>query len=164
MSRIQVLDFPVMHPGKCALCGSQGNRDGRKYIDFGAQVDRYGAVIFCSECLSEICGYIGWANPEKVYGLETALKAALLEIEVLKEENVSLRAALGNLDFLRTIGSTAPESSEADSFEGRTESSDVDDAEGIKAGKQGNAKSSDVGGLADILGTTSTDNSPGIAI
>jgi hypothetical protein len=34
------------------MCGSVGG-DDRKFIDFGKQLDWYGAVYFCTECIKE---------------------------------------------------------------------------------------------------------------
>lgn len=58
-SRIQVIDVPILAPGVCMVCGTAGV-DDRKFIDFGKQVDWYGAVYLCSECIIEVARAIGF--------------------------------------------------------------------------------------------------------
>lgn len=58
-SRIKLIDTPVAAPGVCCLCGTAGG-DGRAFIDFGKQLDWYGAVYFCSFCLAEVAEAIGY--------------------------------------------------------------------------------------------------------
>lgn len=99
-TRVQVLDFPQAHPGKCTLCGGQTNNDGRKYIDFGLSVPQYGAVIFCSHCFREINDHIGWISPEVASVIEADMIKAATKLSELEGENDRLRRALSELDFL----------------------------------------------------------------
>lgn len=61
MSKYGINDVPVGQPGKCANCGSS-RKDGRMYVDIGLQVDWYGAVIFCTLCLTDIAKNAGLFN------------------------------------------------------------------------------------------------------
>lgn len=61
MSKYRIKEVPDVQPGKCANCGSSKN-DGRKYIDFGLQVDWYGAVFLCGLCLEDIAKAMGLFN------------------------------------------------------------------------------------------------------
>lgn len=45
--RFKYLDKPAAAPGKCAVCGAVD----RPVIDFGFDVDYYGAVYICVECM-----------------------------------------------------------------------------------------------------------------
>ena len=45
--RFRIYDSPQAAPGKCSVCGSVE----RAVVDFGLDVDGYGAVVFCVECL-----------------------------------------------------------------------------------------------------------------
>lgn len=45
--RFRIYDSPQAAPGKCSVCGSVE----RPVVDFGLDVDGYGAVVFCVECL-----------------------------------------------------------------------------------------------------------------
>lgn len=62
-SRFSVHDNPDVAPGKCAVCASVGG-DGRKFIDFGMQLDWYGAVYFCTFCVAELAGAGGFVATE----------------------------------------------------------------------------------------------------
>jgi hypothetical protein len=58
LSKIQVVDMPMLHPGKCVSCGASSN--DRKYIDLGVDLDpnedpRFvHAIYICSICVQEI--------------------------------------------------------------------------------------------------------------
>lgn len=58
-SRIQILDVPILAPGICLVCGTAGI-DDRKFVDFGKQVEWYGAVYLCSECITEVARAVGF--------------------------------------------------------------------------------------------------------
>lgn len=73
-SRIQVLDVPILAPGTCLLCGTSGV-DDRKFVDFGKQVDWYGAVYLCSECIEEVARAIGFIPVAEFDNLRVAYKA-----------------------------------------------------------------------------------------
>ena len=45
--RFRVTERPMAAPGKCAVCGAVS----RPVVDFGMDVDFYGAVLFCFECI-----------------------------------------------------------------------------------------------------------------
>lgn len=77
-SRIQILERPVAAPGKCIVCNAVDNDGGRKFIDFGEQIDWYGAVYFCTFCINELATVCGWAS-------SLSLENALRRIEELKE-------------------------------------------------------------------------------
>jgi hypothetical protein len=61
MSKYIIVDVPRMQPGKCANCGASKN-DGRKYVDFGLQVDWYGTVYLCGTCLHDVSNEMGLFN------------------------------------------------------------------------------------------------------
>ena len=125
MSKYRILDFPDINPAKCANCGS-AKPDGRQYIDFGLQIDFYGALFFCGFCLKDIATNMGLfkaieedlvAAHEKLMNLrnleeqgnlvqETVLRA----VEEVKEYFASLHS-LGN-DVIPYIG-VVPSDSEA---------------------------------------------------
>jgi len=48
-SRFKLVEKPVAHPGKCVVCGAVD----RPCIDFGMDIDDYGAVYFCTDCMRE---------------------------------------------------------------------------------------------------------------
>jgi hypothetical protein len=58
MSKYRILEVPDVHFAKCANCGATKN-DGRKYVDFGLQVDFYGVVYLCGLCVKHIAFEMG---------------------------------------------------------------------------------------------------------
>jgi hypothetical protein len=79
MSKYNINDVPSFPPGKCANCGASKN-DGRKYIDFGLEIDWYGTVYLCGECLHDVSSEMGlYANSN------AQLEEALNEIQRLKD-------------------------------------------------------------------------------
>lgn len=48
-SRFHYLEPPFPLPGKCAVCGNVK----RPVVDFGQNIDPYGAVLICTACVSE---------------------------------------------------------------------------------------------------------------
>lgn len=54
-SRFKLLDRPFVNPGKCAVCGAVD----RPVIDFGLNIDFYGAVLLCVSCIREVSSDLG---------------------------------------------------------------------------------------------------------
>lgn len=87
MSKYRILAIPDLKPGKCANCGSAKN-DGRKYVDFGLEVDFFGIVYLCGFCLKDIANNM---DLFRSYIDEIgALKAELLNIKVQQQKEDSL--------------------------------------------------------------------------
>lgn len=59
-SRFQIVERPVAHPGKCAVCGATD----RECVDFGMDLEDYGAVYFCVECAQEVGLAVGLVTAE----------------------------------------------------------------------------------------------------
>lgn len=64
--RVKLLDYPMAFPAKCAICGS----GTKKVVDFGLDIEFYGVVYFCEECVGTIAAVSGYAKPvEREYPL-----------------------------------------------------------------------------------------------
>jgi hypothetical protein len=61
LERFQLLDKPAAAPGKCAVCGSVS----KPVIDFNFNLDWYGAVYFCVECMQSAARAIGLVSIEE---------------------------------------------------------------------------------------------------
>jgi hypothetical protein len=95
MSKYRILPVPDVNPAKCANCGSCKN-DGRGYVDFGLQVDWYGVVYLCTECLRDIA--------EKA-GLFRALELKIVQLEEEVKHRAVDKLTLKNFEatVLRTF-------------------------------------------------------------
>jgi hypothetical protein len=113
MSRIQVLDTPIMSPGVCTICGSDGG-DGRKFIDYGHQLDWYGAVYFCSFCIKECATAVKFIPVESFDQLHTDFRELQVKHDKLLKENEALRNAISTLlDGSNTVVSSDLSSSDS---------------------------------------------------
>lgn len=149
--RVQVLDHPQALPGKCVICGYPGgiHGDGRKFVDFQFDIDFYGAVIFCTSCLTNCVNKLGFLSPEQTKELEGKLLKLEESLQRALTENARLRNALDSLDFLgsgnsSTVKSTPEKPSKPTKPEGSS--------------NHGSPKSPDKRGSKDISETNSRDS------
>jgi hypothetical protein len=94
MSKYRIVDVPDFKPGKCANCGASKN-DGRKYIDFGLEVDWYGTVYLCGECLHDVSNHMGLF--EEVNNNASILKEELAGYKYLEEQGANLHDTVVNV-------------------------------------------------------------------
>lgn len=73
-SRFQILERPIRHPGKCAVCGNAQV----PVVDFGLTVPGYGVVYFCLADLNDLARTIGMVNESEVSELRAAAEQSFL--------------------------------------------------------------------------------------
>lgn len=158
-SRIKVLDTPILAPGICCLCGSSGG-DGRKFIDFGKQLDWYGAVYFCSICIQETAQAIGFIPADNFDKLYEAHRREQIEKDKLEQSYKSVENALRNVlggsrvyptDAIDIAGSSVSAVEQSESVVGNNGSSTDGDTE--------TEQSSGVEGFDDLFDDSSYDDS-----
>jgi hypothetical protein len=94
VSRVQILPVPVAEPGVCALCGS-GNKP---VIDFGKQLDWYGAVYFCvADCMRELAESMGYVPVCNFDGLHNSHRELQIKYDQLQAEYKDVKNALTRL-------------------------------------------------------------------
>jgi hypothetical protein len=145
-SRFRLLNVPVLAPGTCILCKSAGG-DGRQFIDLGIQHDWYGALYFCTECITEAAVLLGMAPKANWELAEKNLQAEISKLDDLylnaKAEVRAARTLLRNchcepisninsgdvvdVEAIEESESNDSESDESSSVEG---SGDVSEASG----------------------------------
>jgi hypothetical protein len=126
MSKYRIVDVPDFKPGKCANCGASKN-DGRKYIDFGLEVDWHGIVYLCGLCLKDIATQMGLFE-----GVLAELKATYLNLqrfEDLKTQGVDIYEAVVKMgeeirDFYSRVYPAVPGDSSDDSASVEPESTE----------------------------------------
>lgn len=145
-SRIQIVDVPLLAPGVCFICGTAG-LDDRTFIDFGRQIDWYGAVYLCSECIKEVAVSIGFIPVAEFDELYTEFRELAAEKDIADAKYKGVVSALdllfanygsGAMSALNILGAgvdTTEESSESitiviESTDGESEASESDNVEG----------------------------------
>jgi hypothetical protein len=126
MSKYLITDTPRHPPGKCANCGAS-KVDGRKYVDFGLQVDWYGTVYLDEPCLTDIAKAMGLF---KKYEDEIAeLKLDVQDVHQLHDQGVRLHETVVRTfeelkEFYGKLPSSGPSSSStgSDSLESSKDS------------------------------------------
>lgn len=101
MSKFFILEARQLKlPSKCVSCGASGLNDGRKFIDFGYDIDYYGAVYFCELCFVEICKQLGWISKKESVELEEEYMLTKARMKTLEDEVIAYRNILDGVDFL----------------------------------------------------------------
>lgn len=95
-SRFSIHEKPISAPGVCAVCKSAGG-DRRHFVDFGMQLDWYGAVYFCSECIVELSQAVGYVPRVKYVEAENKALIYGTELEVTEKSFESYRNAAREL-------------------------------------------------------------------
>lgn len=90
--RFKILERPASAPGKCAVCGSVE----RPVLDFGFDLDFYGVVYICVDCLREGASVAGILGDESV----TQVTPPPIDYEGLNEFVRSLSHTLKRIDLI----------------------------------------------------------------
>lgn len=91
-AKVKVLPVPVALPHKCASCGCSTNEDGRAFYDFGINVNYYGVIYVCTECIVGLMNDVGWVSPAQH-------QAVVDKLQEVSSDNLNLRGkvvAYGN--------------------------------------------------------------------
>lgn len=88
-SRIQVIERPVAYPGKCAICGAVA----RPVVDWGLELEDYGAVYFCLDCIGQTATALGYVPGDEhasvlkqLDGMAYRVIVATERVKVFKDE------------------------------------------------------------------------------
>lgn len=84
-SRFHYLQRPQLAPGCCAICGS----GKRPVVDFQMQVEFYGAVYFCVECIVSAASITGEMVPKAQFEVLANAYSELLESINTRKEQIN---------------------------------------------------------------------------
>ncbi|MFF5977072.1 hypothetical protein ACFY7C_36830 [Streptomyces sp. NPDC012769] len=160
MSRVQILETPILAPGKCVLCGSAGG-DHRKFIDLGMKIDFYGRVYFCSYCIQEVLQKLEYVTAENFDNLHDSYRSLNTEYDRLKVEHEAVKNALNNLLSSSTFGELPrihPNGDEVPEGYSRNESSDMGVSEDSAEGDPEAEQSTSVEGSDDLFDSSDFDD------
>lgn len=159
MSKYRILDIPDVTPHKCANCGSTKN-DGRRYIDFGLDVDWNGVVFLCGLCVKDIARNMGmFAEFEKE---RDEMRARAAEIEDMHRKGAELHEIVVKTfkefeDFYGHLHIAGNEPSISDSTnvgdESATDKPAITATESKSTKSTSSSRRTNVPSLADLIGS-----------
>jgi hypothetical protein len=97
--RVFVVTEPPL-PATCAVCGRNANGT-IKFVDFNKDLDYYGAVVICEDCIKECMGLLEYVPGSKLEEVIQALTQTIEELEVAKNELDRYKSAFDALNFIR---------------------------------------------------------------
>lgn len=99
--KFQLVTEPLQSlPHKCAGCNRESSYDSQnplQFVDWNLEVEFFGKIFICTDCLREMCNQMGYASPKQVIMLESNSKLYFDRCKQLESENEELRNALGSL-------------------------------------------------------------------
>lgn len=114
-SKFQKIPGPLQQlPHKCAACYRYDNPDPDReghldFVTWNQDIEYYGVVFVCTDCLREIVNQLGWATEDQVKKAQEWILSLQAEVHKLTMENVNLRNAVGNLSLVRSdLGDFGP--------------------------------------------------------
>lgn len=136
LGRIQLIHgSPPALPGKCVVCGAVQCDNG--FVDTGWEIDFYGVVYFCANCIREVLAVVGFLPVDSFKELTRRLLEQRAKVEALQIENEELRRGL---DSLASIGWGTISGSDSDSS---GDSIDEIESESVKEPEPVNSKPTD---------------------
>lgn len=170
-SRFLFVEAPLQQlPHNCASCRRYDRANPEleghlQFLDFNVEIEFFGKIFLCRDCLREVNNQLGWADEIQVKRAQAHIRDLLEQVRMLSEENENLRNAVGNLSSVasrpvsfgtslmvpmedgdETIG--GERSDEPDTNNDGAESSGTD---------EGSAKSDDEQGSPDLRGDVDVD-------
>jgi hypothetical protein len=152
-------------PGKCYYCGGATKE---KYLDTGIQIEFYGALIICEECMSFLASKMNYITPNIADELKVDNEALKLELADQKLKFMALEQALNSLKVSGHLDDVNRDNFiSLDSISGLDFSQDSDaSVEAIQRGEEGmenregnSVEPSDEQGLADVPAINSQSDS-----
>ena len=136
-NKVRISDNPAAAPGKCVVCGYTGGDTGgtRMFIDIGLDIDFYGVVYFCTDCMDSTAEILGYITPSRAEQLETAnaqMSLRIGELEIVEAKLNELRTVIW--PDIRVLPDTSSDvlvnfmAPESDDDESDSESGDFDSA------------------------------------
>lgn len=95
-SRLKVLNNPELAPGICFLNGCVGDGE-RKFIDFGKNIEWYGAVYICTQCIVEVVEAADFVPVATFDKLHDAYRSLEIEHRQLQNRYAPFEEAINNV-------------------------------------------------------------------
>lgn len=108
-SKFLVIMEPLQQlPHKCVACYRYGSGDIAKplgFIDFNMEIEFYGKVFICLDCVTEMANQHGYASPDQISVLKEHNDVLQISLEAEQQKNEVLSNALAG--FRSVFGTSA---------------------------------------------------------
>lgn len=155
VGKFQVIEgYLPISPNKCMACGSFHGT----FIDFGLNDDWYGAVYFCSDCVTGMAAVLGYVPSSEKDKFIAKIDEYVEKIKELEKEKNVYRDALAGMDaFMRgTSHPSISNSTNVEELSTKGEEQLTLDFES-SGDEQGSVESDDVQGPPSIRNNDSLD-------
>lgn len=99
MGKVALVKYPAL-PSTCLVCN--GSADGKKdFVDWGMNVDWYGALVICEFCIVECLETVGAASKQRHERILRALAEVRAQNAELSAELEKYRNVVVSLDIAR---------------------------------------------------------------
>lgn len=90
-------------PHRCCACTRYGADNSLEFIDFNLDIEFYGKIFICVDCVREMANQLGYSDPQQVSTMQSTVDGLTQSYEGALEENEELRNALAG--FRTVFGS-----------------------------------------------------------
>jgi hypothetical protein len=131
--KIQITTTPAL-PSQCAVCHTHA-KGVTRFIDFGSDIDFYGAIVICELCIVNAAEELGTLVPVAKWKLEESMRLlAYEEMASLREKVKALESLIASYGFDRHISAVANSGSDdplplGEADEGSTNGSDQESSQ-----------------------------------
>jgi hypothetical protein len=109
LGRVQIVKgTPPCSPGVCVVCGNPGDSNSR-FIDFGFDLDFYGSIYFCENCIHEVVGLLGLVPVDRLNSALDTVELVTVDRNIYKSKYEELSGAVQLILDLDLIPSTSLE-------------------------------------------------------
>lgn len=141
--RFKVSEKPLVAPGKCACCGAVD----KPVVDFGFDVEFYGTVLLCGDCITEALSLL-----TAVFPVSSESQAQVVPLPTLNVEAIN-GYVLDAIDSIGRLRNLLPNSVD-----------DSEDAEELSTGSEpifGESTETD-NALDELISQSGPDDSPDV--
>ncbi|SRR6266498_582719 len=104
LDKIRVIKgTPPCAPGQCVICCTPGDQNS-KFIDFGFDIDFYGSVYFCENCISQTLALLEYVPADKLDVALLKLTKAQAELDSIKNKYEEVAGVIQHIRDLDIVG------------------------------------------------------------
>lgn len=98
--RMQFTKFPPALPGSCVICNTVSN-GSKNFLDPSWSLDYYGALYFCTDCLTPMSHAIGFVEVSRLLDAEREAEELTFALRAAEDEREHYRSIINSLRSVR---------------------------------------------------------------